>query len=49
MPPTLVASFYGMNVPMPLMDKSWMWVLLLGVMLLTVALVLFLFKRNKLL
>ena len=49
MPPTLVASFYGMNVQMPLMDKSWTWVLLLGVMLLTVALVLFLFRRNKLL
>ena len=49
MPPTLVASFYGMNVPMPLMDKSWTWVLLLGVMVLTVALVLFLFRRNKLL
>ncbi|HAY18245.1 MAG TPA: magnesium and cobalt transport protein CorA, partial [Rikenellaceae bacterium] len=49
MPPTLVASFYGMNVPMPLMDKGWTWVLLLGVMLLTVALVMFLFKKNKLL
>jgi len=49
MPPTLVASFYGMNVPMPLMDKGWTWVLLLGVMLLTVALVMFLFRKNKLL
>lgn len=49
MPPTLVASFYGMNVPMPLMDRNWTWVLLLGVMVLTVALVLFLFRRNKLL
>ena len=23
MPPTLVASFYGMNVPLPFMDKPW--------------------------
>ena len=49
MPPTLVASFYGMNVPMPFMDRNWTWVLLLAVMLLTVAFVMFLFRRNKLL
>ena len=49
MPPTLVASFYGMNVPLPLMDKGGMWLLLLGIMVLTVALVIYLFKKNKLL
>lgn len=49
MPPTLVASFYGMNVPLPLMDKWWAWLLLLGVMLLTVGVVLYIFRRKKML
>ena len=49
MPPTLVASFYGMNVPLPFMDKWWAWLLLLGVMLLTVAFVLYIFRRKKML
>lgn len=49
MPPTLVASFYGMNVPLPLMDKWWAWLLLLGVMLLTVCVVLYIFRRKKML
>lgn len=38
-----------MNVPLPLMDKGGMWLLLLGIMVLTVALVIYLFKKNKLL
>ena len=49
MPPTLVASFYGMNVPLPFMDKWWAWLVLLGFMLLTVAFVLYIFRRNKML
>ena len=49
MPPTLVASFYVMNVPLPFMDKWWAWLLLLGVMLLTVAFVLYIFRRKKML
>ena len=49
MPPTLVASFYGMNVPLPFMDKWWAWMALLGLMLLTVAAVLFIFRKKKML
>ena len=49
MPPTLVASFYGMNVPLPFMDKWWAWLVLLGFMLLTVAFVLYIFRRKKML
>ena len=33
MPPTLVASFYGMNVDLPLTDKPWSWLLILGFMI----------------
>ncbi|MBP5217818.1 MAG: LPXTG cell wall anchor domain-containing protein [Bacteroidales bacterium] len=49
MPPTLVASFYGMNVPLPMMEKWWAWLVLLGFMLLTVAFVLYIFRKKKML
>ncbi len=49
MPPTLVASFYGMNVALPLSEKPWSWMLILGFMLLSLAVILFLFKRRKML
>ncbi len=49
MPPTLVASFYGMNVALPLSEKPWSWMLILGFMLLSLAIILFLFKRRKML
>ena len=47
MPPTLVASFYGMNVPLPFMDKGWAWLSLLLFMGLLVALVLYIFRKKK--
>ncbi|MBR5660706.1 MAG: magnesium and cobalt transport protein CorA [Bacteroidales bacterium] len=49
MPPTLVASFYGMNVRLPFMDKWWAWVSILVFMGLLVAVVLFIFRRKKML
>lgn len=49
MPPTLVASFYGMNVGLPLSDKPWSWLLILGFMLLSLAVILYLFQRRKML
>ena len=49
MPPTLVASFYGMNVALPLSDKPWSWLLILGFMLLSLAFILYLFQRRKML
>ena len=49
MPPTLVASFYGMNVPLPFMEKGWAWFALLLFMGLLVAVVLYIFRRKKML
>lgn len=49
MPPTLVASFFGMNVALPFMNKWWAWIALAGFMLLSVGAALYLFKRNKML
>ena len=47
MPPTLVASFYGMNVPLPFMEKGWAWLALLLFMGLLVAVVLYIFRKKK--
>lgn len=50
MPPTLVASFFGMNVVLPLSESSpWSWVIILAIMLLSLAVVLVLFQRRKML
>ena len=49
MPPTLVASFHGMNVPLPFQDKGWAWLSLVIFMLLLVGVVLFIFRRKKML
>ena len=49
MPPTLVASFYGMNVPLPLQDKGWAWLSLFVFMLILVGVVLYIFRRKKML
>ncbi len=49
MPPTLVASFYGMNVTLPFSQGNWAWVIIAGLMLLSLVVVLFVFKRRKML
>ena len=49
MPPTLVASFYGMNVALPLSEQPWSWLMIIGIMLLTLAVTLILFQRRKML
>ena len=49
MPPTLVASFYGMNVPRPLQDKGLSWLFLLVFMLVLVGFVLYIFRKKKML
>jgi len=49
MPPTLVASFFGMNVKLPLEGWSWAWAGIIGIMILSFAIVLFVFKRRKML
>jgi len=49
MPATLIASFYGMNVHLPIEGFRWAWLVIIGVMLLTVGVAFFVFKRKKML
>ena len=49
MPATLVASFYGMNVGLPLAEKWWAWIGILVLMLLLVVGIWIFFKRKKML
>ena len=51
MPPTLIASFYGMNVALPIIpcDSPWHWVIIISMMIISVLIVFFLLKRKKLL
>nr|MCR5561553.1 LPXTG cell wall anchor domain-containing protein [Bacteroidales bacterium] len=49
MPPTLVASFYGMNVGLPLAGIRYAWIIIVGIMILSFAVVLFVFKKRKML
>jgi len=50
MPPTLIASFYGMNVRLPIFgdNSCWDWVIVVALMLLSVMTVYIIFKRKKL-
>lgn len=45
--PTIVASLYGMNVPLPLQEHPFAFWLVLGVILVTVLVVITIFKRSK--
>jgi magnesium transporter len=47
--PTLLASFYGMNVPLPFADHDYAFYFILVAALLFAAMILFLFKRSKML
>ena len=49
MPATLVASFYGMNVKLPIADYWWAWLVILGVMVTLIAGFWFIFRRKKML
>ncbi len=49
MPPTLVASFYGMNVDLPIAGWHWAWIAIIGVMILSFCIVLYIFKKKKML
>lgn len=49
MPPTLVASFYGMNVHLPFEGRHWAWLAILGFMVLLFAAVWIFFKKRKML
>jgi len=49
MPPTLVASFFGMNVKLPLSGLGLAWLIILGIMILTFVVIIIVFQRKKLL
>ena len=50
MPATLVASFYGMNVKLPLAGIDWAWAVIIALMvLLMAAMIWYFFKRKKML
>lgn len=49
MPATLLASFYGMNVHLPLMDQWWAWIAIALLMVLLVTGTWFIFRRKKML
>ena len=49
MPPTLLASFYGMNVSLPMEHFRWAWLVILSIMVVLLAVVLYVFKWRKLL
>lgn len=49
MPPTLVASFYGMNVGLPGAEFKWAWAVILGFMVVLIVGVIIVFKKRKLL
>lgn len=50
MPATLVASFYGMNVRLPLARWEWAWLAIIAIMvLLMAAMIWYFFKRKKML
>lgn len=49
MPATLVASFYGMNVKLPLADNPFAWVFTVLLMVLLAVAVWYFFKRKKML
>ena len=49
MPPTLVASIYGMNVQLPLLGGIWDFIMIMALMLALVLVVIIIFRRRKML
>ena len=49
MPATLVASFYGMNVKLPIAEYWWAWIAILGLMLMLIIGLWVIFRRKKML
>ena len=47
MPPTLIASIYGMNIQLPLVGGFWDIIIVIGAMLVIVLLVFLFFRRKK--
>lgn len=49
MPPTLIASFYGMNVSLPMTGTFWDWIIILGLMIVSFFVILLIFMRRRML
>ena len=49
MPPTLIASFYGMNVSLPMTGTFWDWIIILVLMVVSFLIILFIFRYRKML
>ena len=49
MPPTLIASFYGMNVALPMTGTFWDWIIILVLMVVSFLVILFVFRSRKML
>lgn len=49
MPPTLITGIYGMNINLPIADRWWDFIIVVGLMVLSVAVVLIIFKKKKML
>ena len=49
MPPTLIASFFGMNIAFGnfISTSAWTWVIILALMLVSLALIFWIFKKRK--
>lgn len=47
MPPTLVASIYGMNIKLPLVGGNWDMLVVASVMVITVVLAIIIFRKRK--
>ena len=49
MPPTLIASFFGMNIAFGnfISNSAWTWVIILGLMLVSLALIFWIFKKRR--
>lgn len=45
--PTMIASFYGMNVHLPYADTDWIFGALMGIMILSILIFLIIFRKNK--
>jgi magnesium transporter len=49
MPPTLLASLYGMNINLPLIGGRWDFLLVVSLMACLIGVILFVFRRKKML
>ena len=47
MPPTLISGIFGMNIGLPIFNEKWDFLMVVGIMLVSVGIASFLFRRRK--